>query len=200
MKLSTYRHIAIATSSLGLLLLTMGCYQLGISVEPNVTASQASPVSAQANNTKSPTKLPNPIATTDTLVAQFTDSNQKLLHQGILRISNKTNIPIRLALLARRSADKNTAKDKTKYNIPAHWDFAPQEGSTKGLILSLPEGKLKLKQGDILVAFAEDGSRRYWGPYVVGETSEPVWNAQQQEWKLVFAITKDNPDQKNFSP
>jgi hypothetical protein len=36
------------------------------------------------------------------------------------------------------------------------------------------------------VAFAQDGSRRYWGPYVVGETSSPEWNPQTQEWQLVL--------------
>ncbi|MDJ0616248.1 MAG: hypothetical protein QNJ63_05740 [Calothrix sp. MO_192.B10] len=181
-----YRHIAIAVSSLGLLLLTGGCYQLSISVEPDGTDSQvSSSVSPATNNTKSPIQLPNPTPTT--LVAQLPESEREPLNTGKIRISNKTDIPIRIVLLPRHSGTKNLSKDQNqKYNIPAHWDFASQEGSTKGLILSLSQGKLTLKQGDILVAFAEDGSRRYWGPYVVGETSEPLWNGQQKEWKLIL--------------
>lgn len=101
-------------------------------------------------------------------------------------MSNKTTQPVRLALLARQSSLKNGTGDQTKSAIPAHWDFAPEEGSQKGLLLSLPQGNLKLEKGDILVAFAQDGSRRYWGPYVVGETSTPQWNSQTQEWQLVL--------------
>lgn len=104
--------------------------------------------------------------------------------QGALRISNQTDQPLRVALLARRSAAASAGQPT--YGNPAHWDFAPEEGSAKGLILSLPEGNLKLKKGDILVAFTQDGSRRYWGPYVVGETASPVWNRQTAEWHLIL--------------
>lgn len=97
--------------------------------------------------------------------------------QGSLRVSNPTAHPIRVALLSRQSADK-------AYAEPAHWDFSPLEGGTQGLLLSLPQGSLKLKKGDILVAFAQDGSRQYWGPFVVGETSIPVWNPEKAEWLL----------------
>lgn len=103
---------------------------------------------------------------------------------GALRMSNQTDQPVRVALLARRSATASVGQPT--YSDPAHWDFAPGEGSAKGLILSLPEGNLKLKKGDILVAFAQDGSRRYWGPYVVGETASPVWNRQPAEWQLIL--------------
>jgi len=96
---------------------------------------------------------------------------------GTLRVSNRTEHPVRVALLTKRSAEKS-------YGKPAHWDFAPGEGSGKGLMLSL-EGELKVKQGDILVVFAQDGSRRYWGPYVTGETASPAWNTKAGEWQLV---------------
>jgi hypothetical protein len=43
-----------------------------------------------------------------------------------------------------------------------------------------------LQAGDVLVAFAQDGSRRYWGPYVVGKTTLPTWNTEQKEWSLVL--------------
>ncbi|MCU0545769.1 MAG: hypothetical protein MUE44_26990 [Oscillatoriaceae cyanobacterium Prado104] len=98
---------------------------------------------------------------------------------GSLRVSNRTEYPVRVALLAKR-------QDEKSYGKPAHWDFAPGEGSGKGLMLSLPEGKLKVKEGDILVVFAQDGSRRYWGPYVAGETASPAWNRTAEEWQLVL--------------
>ena len=69
---------------------------------------------------------------------------------------------------------------------PFHWDFAPGEGWVQGLILSLPQGDLSLKPGDVLVAFAQDGSHRYWGPFVVGETDLPYWHPEHQEWQLLL--------------
>lgn len=101
--------------------------------------------------------------------------------QGSLRVSNQTEYPIRLALLARQPSAKS-------YRKPAHWDFAPGEGGSHGLIMSLPESKLLLEKGDVLTAFAQDGSRLYWGPYVVGETSSPIWNNQAGEWQLVLRL------------
>lgn len=99
---------------------------------------------------------------------------------GTLRVSNRSEHPVRVALLAKGEAEKS-------YSKPAHWDFAPGEGSGKGLMLSLPQTKLKVKQGDILVVFAQDGSRRYWGPYVAGETASPAWNTKTGEWQLVLS-------------
>ena len=104
--------------------------------------------------------------------------------QGAFRMSNQTDQPVRVALLARHPG--TSAGGQSTYSNPVHWDFAPGEGSAKGLILSLPESNLKLKKGDILVAFAQDGSRRYWGPYVVGETASPVWKRQTAEWQLIL--------------
>ncbi|VXD15562.1 hypothetical protein [Planktothrix paucivesiculata] len=101
-------------------------------------------------------------------------------HQGSFRVSNLTEHPVRVALLS-RSAPNITE--------PVHWDFAPAEGSGEGLILSLPREDLILKSGDILVVFAPDGSRYYWGPYIVGETPLPAWNSQDQEWELVIKPT-----------
>ncbi len=99
---------------------------------------------------------------------------------GTLRVSNRSEHPVRVALLAKREAEKS-------YSKPAHWDFAPGEGGGKGLMLSLPQTKLKVKQGDILVVFAQDGSRRYWGPYVAGETASPAWNSKAGEWQLILS-------------
>jgi hypothetical protein len=110
---------------------------------------------------------------------------------GMLRVGNLTEHPLRVALLLRRLGPEKTPSptsptpSKSTYEPPAHWDFEPGEGAQKGLLLSLPNRKLKLKKGDILVAFAQDGSRRYWGPYVVGETSVPTWSSQFAEWELI---------------
>lgn len=100
--------------------------------------------------------------------------------QGSFRVSNQTEYPLRVALLPQQ------AEAQLPFSQPVHWDFAPAEGSTKGLILSLPNQNLQLQPGDVLVAFAQDGSRRYWGPYVVGKTASPVWNADSREWQLTL--------------
>jgi len=50
----------------------------------------------------------------------------------------------------------------------------------------LPEGALSLNPGDILVAFSLDGSRRYWGPFVVGSTSKPTRTSEGAEWQLIL--------------
>lgn len=96
---------------------------------------------------------------------------------GTLRVSNQSSHPVRV-ILRRYTGDERVP------NEPIHWDFAPQEGRVRGMILSLPKEDLRLRSGDILVVFAQDGSRRYWGPYIVGETEIPLWNQQQQEWML----------------
>lgn len=101
--------------------------------------------------------------------------------QGGLRVRNQTPFPIRLALLPQQSSESAIT-----YNQPVHWDFAPEEGKAKGLILSLPDRTLSLQAGDVLVAFAQDGSRRYWGPYVVGKTTIPNWSDEQREWSLIL--------------
>ncbi len=100
--------------------------------------------------------------------------------QGGLRVSNQTDYPVRVALLYQQASPA----EQPQFTQPVHWDFAPEEGAAKGLIMSLPSGGLKLSSGDVLVAFAQDGSRRYWGPYVVGKTELPTWNSEQQAWIL----------------
>lgn len=118
-------------------------------------------------------------------LAQATATNQKgnakgaTTWQGTLRVGNVSDHPVRLALLLQTTNPKG-------FENPAHWDFDPGEGSTQGLVLSLPQRTLKLKQGDVLVAFAQDGSRRYWGPFVVGETPVPSWSTKAKEWQLLL--------------
>lgn len=128
---------------------------------------------------------------------------------AVLRVGNQTPHPVRIALLQRGGAGSAQANSSNSANSamgegdravenfpvsplnssvkePVHWDFEPGEGGYQGLILSLPQGDLKLEAGDVLVAFAQDGSRRYWGPYVVGESSLPYWNAERSEWQLLL--------------
>ncbi|MBV8882865.1 MAG: hypothetical protein JO235_02525 [Chroococcidiopsidaceae cyanobacterium CP_BM_RX_35] len=148
-------------------------HELRVPIAENATSAVPTPVAKPTEPMEQETPVPGANPTPTDLS----------LRQGALRVSNQTNQPLRLALLARRSVV--AASGQPTYSNPAHWDFAPEEGSRKGLVLSLPDGDFKLKPGDILVAFAQDGSRRYWGPYVVGETPLPVWN-NQGEWQLVL--------------
>lgn len=131
-----------------------------------------------------------------------------------LRVGNQTPHPVRIAFLQRPETESDRPSDEVPISDapipdapisaetlpdtivdlaanplhpePVHWDFEPGEGGYQGLILSLPQGDLNLEVGDILVAFAQDGSRRYWGPYVVGETPLPYWNQQRSEWQLLL--------------
>ncbi len=80
---------------------------------------------------------------------------------------------------------ETASPDSQTIRAPFHWDFAPDEGGRDGLLLALPEGDLALQDGDVIVAFAQDGSQRYWGPYVVGKTSLPHWNGDRSEWQLL---------------
>ncbi|MBD2341911.1 hypothetical protein H6G64_33810 [Calothrix sp. FACHB-156] len=208
MKTSVYRNAAVLACSLGLLGLLVGCFGMSVSFEttdPNSASSQPNetpqlPIDSSpsfAHETVSSTNVSTSVTIPTDTVENSTAKDTALLAdsqhssksiqggEGKLRMSNQTNQPVRLALLARKSAAKSASK--TQPDIPAHWDFEPQEGSEKGLLLSLPNGNLKLEKGDILVAFAQDGSRRYWGPYVVGETSSPTWDSQSKEWRLVLS-------------
>lgn len=183
---STFYPVAILLFLVGLVGIGLGLARFTISIEPQSpdistlpaiepsieTPEKPSPVQA----TTSPTS-PTPTAS----VSERPDDKAVAAREGVFRVSNPTEHPIRLALLERQSSPKS-------YGKPAHWDFAPMEGGTQGLILSLPQEQLKLKKGDILVAFAQDGSRLYWGPYVVGETPLPTWNPQKAEWQLVLEL------------
>lgn len=193
-KLPVYPAIIIACL-LGLVGLLLVWLRFNLSVEsaPPETSSLPAMVPEPrmpiAVNTTSPTPTPatkptEPIQQEMPSPGASPTPTDISTHQGALRVSNQTNQPLRLALLAKRSVA--AVSGQPTYSNPAHWDFAPQEGSSKGLVLSLPDGDFKLKPGDILVAFAQDGSRRYWGPYVVGETLLPVWNTQKSEWQLVL--------------
>ena len=196
-----YRNFIVAFSALGFIGIMAGCLDMSISLE-STNPKTVSTVSEQtpsvltntgidgneinSDNTPTNSVESNSQKNQSTVVAYRFDSDKKTKASGLLRMSNKTTQPVRLALLARQLSQKSATANKATSNIPAHWDFAPEEGSEKGLVLSLPQGNLRLDKGDVLVAFAQDGSRRYWGPYIIGETSSPQWNPQTQEWQLVL--------------
>ncbi|QLE49606.1 hypothetical protein FD724_16945 [Nostoc sp. C057] len=206
MKSLVYRNVGVTACCLGLLVALVGCFGVSVSFESTNpdTSSQlpsetqewettlSKPVSSEKGisvNLSTPTNKVEHSSKENTypVLAERDKSASKAKNQGTLRMSNQTNQPVRLALLARQSVAKGSSTKQANYDVPAHWDFAPQEGSEKGLVLSLPQNNLKLEKGDILVAFAQDGSRRYWGPYVVGETQLPKWNSQSREWQLVLS-------------
>ncbi|MGA9379498.1 MAG: hypothetical protein WBV73_12085 [Phormidium sp.] len=163
--------------------LILSRWQISITVEQ--TQPQVSPVSLSSHdptpsesvvNNQPPTKF-NPPAT------------QLKTPPKALRLSNQTDYPLRVAFLPKQVGARKQQPGNVKpsvYGEPGHWDFAPQEGASSGLVLSLPQGIVQLEKGDVLIAFAQDGSGRYWGPYVVGETSLPVWNRQKSEWQLIL--------------
>jgi hypothetical protein len=114
-----------------------------------------------------------------------------LAPSGKLRVSNRSQHPIRLAMRLKAEklrGDKYNEKvaNPNRYEVPAHWDFYAGEGGDRGLIVALPNRSVHLSKGDVVMAFAQDGSRRYWGPLIVGETDNPIWNPATQEWNLVL--------------
>ena len=185
---STLYPILLVGLLLGVASVGLGLLQFTVSIEPQSPDTSSLPViesptvpTVEKVEKRSPVlpkvspASPPPVASP----SKSPDPAAVAARQGALRVSNPTEHPIRLAVLARVSKVKSYAE-------PAHWDFSPMEGGSQGLLLSLPQENLKLSKGDILVAFAQDGSRQYWGPYVVGETPLPVWNQQKGEWQLVL--------------
>lgn len=175
---TTLYPLIIGILLLGIATLGLRLIQVTVWIEPEIPDISSIPEISppEAPKIEKPKVSPS-LPTPDTKPEKSADPAEVEARQGALRVSNPTAHPIRVALLSRQSSDK-------AYSEPAHWDFSPLEGGTQGLLLSLPQGNLKLKKGDILVAFAQDGSRQYWGPFVVGETSIPVWNPEKAEWLL----------------
>ncbi|MEG4625409.1 hypothetical protein Q5691_14125 [Microcoleus sp. w1-18aA5] len=143
---------------------------------PTLPVSPVATASADTTSEPKPDSTPTPPDAEEELLSSVPVNTKA---SGLLRVSNRSEHPVRVALLSKRQA-------KESYGKPAHWDFAPGEGGGKGLMLSLPEGNLQVKRGDILVVFAQDGSRRYWGPFVAGETPSPAWNSTAGEWQLIL--------------
>lgn len=190
--------IASVLGALGLVGVLLLWFQVSITVEPMGSdtavlpgkATIAPPAGTDAANgatTVTAASTPSSQSVERATVAQSNPQPPAAIAPvpGALRVSNQSEQPLRVALLTKQPATNSTA-NRDRYSEPIHWDFAPGEGSSQGLILSLPQGNLKLKKGDVIVAFAEDGSRRYWGPYVVGETPAPVLNDKTSEWQLVL--------------
>lgn len=176
-------HPALKVAIAATILLTGGWlllqrFQIGIEFSPpesdRVPVIKTQPSDAPATR---------PSANSKTTAAK-PDPAEVAARQGKLRIRNRSDHPLRVALLSRQKAANKEAS--SGFATPAHWDFAPGEGSAEGLLVSLPDREIKLKKGDVVVAFAQDGSQRYWGPFVVGETDRPVWNAEAAEWELVL--------------
>ena len=110
---------------------------------------------------------------------------------GKLRVGNRSEHPIRLAMRVKaEKAQDGKYNEKVasplKYEQPAHWDFYAGEGGDRGLVVALPSRSVYLQRGDVVFAFAQDGSQRYWGPFIVGETDNPIWNDRSSEWQLVL--------------
>lgn len=95
--------------------------------------------------------------------------------QGELRIGNKTSYPIRVVV---------TKADGSLEG--AFWDFAPGEGSLQGVRLALDDKPLVMVEGDVITVFSVDGSRRYWGPNILGKTGAPFWDSKRRVWNTVL--------------
>jgi hypothetical protein len=200
MKLKLYPAV-IGVLGIGIIVLLIGRFDISILMEPippeEIGLDSVPPVPNEV-----PTEaVPSPSATAPPVVVSPVapaspiappEANSAIAQSGDLRVSNQTEHPVRVALLAQipvnaaASEDTSANEGTNAYNDePVHWDFAPGEGSASGLLLSLPEGELQLQKGDILVVFAQDGSRQYWGPYVVGKTAQPTWSSGTEEWQLI---------------
>jgi hypothetical protein len=161
----------------GTIVFILSQLQFSAWIEPNPNAETTLPI-IDTNPLASPKASHSPSSASSVPV-----SAPHSIQNG-LRVSNQSSYAIRVVLLSRQRSGLGQAEKGDRQ--PAHWDFAPSEGSQAGLLLSLPKQKLTLAPGDILVAFALDGSRHYWGPYVVGETAVPTQSPASLEWQLVL--------------
>ncbi len=183
---------AIAAIAIGSLLLIGGWVLVGSLLPVQRQAISELPEQKQSVSelvppaTDAKASVPASVLAQDASGDREPSSNVASGRQGVLRVGNLSDHPVRVALLLKNRAKSPADGRNENYEPPAHWDFAPGEGRTKGLLLSLPNRSIKVKPGDVLVAFAQDGSRRYWGPYVVGETATPDWQAGANEWELVL--------------
>jgi hypothetical protein len=166
----------------GTIVFLLSQFQFSLWVEPSGSKDSTPPVIEVAPDVAPPSSIsPSPSA-----------PSQPPLVNG-LRVRNISPYPVRVVLMSQQSASQQSASQKSvqnnssssPYRAPVHWDFAPEEGSKAGLLLSLPEGNFTLKKGDVLMAFALDGSRHYWGPYIVGKTGG-LSRSKASEWQLVL--------------
>ncbi|NJK42089.1 MAG: hypothetical protein HC934_13555 [Acaryochloridaceae cyanobacterium SU_2_1] len=160
--------LAVLLSGIVAFLLTQLHFSLFI--KPSMTAVKAPPL-------VHPSPLPHSSAAP--LLAKVPQS------EG-LRVSNRSPYPVRVVLRRHRGSLPDPTPLQSPYTDAVHWDFAPREGSQSGLPVSVQQDVLRLQPGDLLMAFALDGSRRYWGPYVVGQTLDPINNVSSSEWQLIL--------------
>lgn len=180
---------ALGAVVVGVLLWLFGRYDLSVQVEsvppvPAPSPSVAVNIPPKETATAPATPKPSAATTVPATVEGDRSPSAATVNVGKLRVSNQTEHPVRLAL--RRQLPGKSGNASPSFDEPIHWDFSPQEGGARGLLLALPSGNLQVQVGDVLVAFAQDGSRRYWGPYIVGKTSGLTWNAEIEEWQLVL--------------
>jgi hypothetical protein len=160
-------------------------FELSIQVEPIPDEAEST-----APALPSPAQpIPVPSSTDDALLVSPDRIPAHVDNHSHIRVSNRSIHPVRVAILAQAVLSPTDAAPDLRdgYRDPMHWDFAPAEGSARGLLLSSPDEVLTLQPGDIVVAFAQDGSRHYWGPFVVGSTPTPAWHTEDGEWYLVLS-------------
>jgi hypothetical protein len=167
-----------------LLAFVLSQFQLNIWLE-TPSASSNGPVVIEPEAVVVPPGLPapNPSLAPGPSPAPTLAANQPVADG--LRVRNLSPYPVRVVLLPKTALAAPPTSPASAPTAPTvHWDFDPLEGSSSGLILSVPAGTLKLSAGDVIMAFALDGSRQYWGPYVVGQTPQPKQQTASSEWQL----------------
>jgi hypothetical protein len=168
---SSILPVILAAIISGSVAFILGQLQFSLWLEPDAPPDAAPPVIEIDPAPPSPAVTPT----------RKTPLAKTVLPNGF-RVSNRSPFAVRVVLLSQ----KIPSPSSDIHRDPIHWDFAPQEGSQDGLLLSLPEGSLKLSAGDVVVAFALDGSQRYWGPYIVGTSAQPTQIKPDAEWQLTL--------------
>lgn len=137
--------------------LALGVWQKKINLQTEIVKPEVNPVPTSESKSKPLVAKPLPPKAS-----------------GPLSVSNLSIHPVRVVLQSRSAAE------------PFNWDFSPGEGQEQGLQLSLSQVPLVIDKGDILFIFAIDGSRTYWGPWIVGESSSLVWQGDRRGWSLAI--------------
>ncbi|MGF1492302.1 MAG: hypothetical protein ACFBSC_07600 [Microcoleaceae cyanobacterium] len=162
-------------------------------VESELSASEQSASEPLVSELTDPEATDTTATDTTATVVNPAETQSESTASGSLRISNQTQHAVRVVLLQRNTDASSPSLDaglNTQPSATVHWDFDPQEGNLKGLKLALPDQDLNLQSGDVLTLFAQDGSRQYWGPYIVGETPQPTWESTVGEWRIVVQSEK----------
>jgi ribosomal protein S30 len=172
--------LVLAALGGGTIVFLLSQFQFSLWIEPSGSKDSTPPVIEVAPDVTEPSSTAPSLSTPPA-------PPQPPLVNG-LRVRNISPYPVRVVLMSQQSASQQADPNNSSsspYRAPVHWDFAPEEGSKAGLLLSLPEGNFTLKKGDVLMAFALDGSRHYWGPYIVGKTGG-LSRSKALEWQLIL--------------